>query len=59
MCIADEHIFYLCRVLSVKNYYPKTRIIIQILQSHNKVLGYMRIFSPFLIESLNCHEPDY
>ncbi|XP_077000735.1 potassium channel subfamily U member 1 isoform X2 [Tamandua tetradactyla] len=25
------------RVLSIKNYYPKTRIIIQILQSHNKV----------------------
>ncbi|KFO37058.1 Potassium channel subfamily U member 1, partial [Fukomys damarensis] len=25
------------RVLSIKNYYPKTRVIIQILQSHNKV----------------------
>uniref|UniRef100_H0W9N4 Potassium channel subfamily U member 1 n=1 Tax=Cavia porcellus TaxID=10141 RepID=H0W9N4_CAVPO len=25
------------RVLSIKNYFPKTRIIIQILQSHNKV----------------------
>uniref|UniRef100_A0A8D2D504 Potassium channel subfamily U member 1 n=1 Tax=Sciurus vulgaris TaxID=55149 RepID=A0A8D2D504_SCIVU len=25
------------RVLSIKNYYPRTRVIIQILQSHNKV----------------------
>ncbi|KAM9194458.1 LOW QUALITY PROTEIN: potassium channel subfamily U member 1 [Dugong dugon] len=25
------------RVLAIKNYYPKTRVIIQILQSHNKV----------------------
>uniref|UniRef100_A0A8W4FI66 Potassium channel subfamily U member 1 n=1 Tax=Sus scrofa TaxID=9823 RepID=A0A8W4FI66_PIG len=26
------------RVLSIKNYYPNTRVIIQILQSHNKIL---------------------
>ncbi|XP_038602887.1 potassium channel subfamily U member 1 isoform X2 [Tachyglossus aculeatus] len=26
------------RVLSIKNYYPKSRVIIQILQAHNKVL---------------------
>ncbi|XP_062932794.1 potassium channel subfamily U member 1 [Cynocephalus volans] len=32
-----EDISNIMRVLSIKNYYPKTRIIIQILQSHNKI----------------------
>ncbi|XP_012879665.1 PREDICTED: potassium channel subfamily U member 1 [Dipodomys ordii] len=33
----NTEIVFLGEVLSIKNYYPKTRIIIQILHSHNKV----------------------
>nr|XP_044986495.1 potassium channel subfamily U member 1 [Jaculus jaculus] len=33
----EEDTSNIMRVLSIKNYYPQTRVIIQILQSHNKV----------------------
>lgn len=48
--MAIEHVCVCFRVLSIKNYYPQTRVIIQILQSQNKV---PRQFIHLVVSSLD------